>query len=52
MIVRPKLHWFRMIFVWHGSVLPKMLPRLGLIMTLGLAAALVYRLRCRGWHST
>ena len=44
MIVRPKLHWFRMIFVWHGSVLPKMLPRLGLIMVLGLVAVPVHRL--------
>ena len=44
MIVRPKLHWFRMIFVWRGSVLPKMLPRLGLIMVLGLVAVPVHRL--------
>ncbi len=44
MIVRPKLHWFRMIFVWRGSVLPKMLPRLGLILALGLVAVPVHRL--------
>ncbi|MGF6848086.1 putative membrane protein [Chitinophaga sp. W3I9] len=28
MIIRKKEHWFRMLFVWHGSVLPKVLPRL------------------------
>lgn len=28
MIIRKKEHWFRMLFVWHGSVLPKLLPRL------------------------
>ena len=28
MIVRSKLHWFRMIFAWRGSVLPKIMPRL------------------------
>ena len=44
MIVRPKLHWFRMIFVWHGSVLPKMLPRLTLILALGVVAVLTHQL--------
>ncbi|MBX3261534.1 MAG: hypothetical protein KIS78_16995 [Labilithrix sp.] len=29
MIVRPRLSWLRMLFVWHGSVVPKILPRLG-----------------------
>ncbi|MBO9617694.1 MAG: hypothetical protein J7539_01555 [Niabella sp.] len=28
MIIRKKEHWFRMLFVWQGSVLPKLLPRL------------------------
>ncbi|MCF3110652.1 hypothetical protein LL912_17850 [Niabella sp. CC-SYL272] len=28
MIIRKKEHWFRMLFVWRGSVLPKVLPRL------------------------
>jgi len=44
MIVRPKLHWFRMIFVWHGSVLPKMVPRLTLILALGVVAVLSHQL--------
>src|ERR1700722_16924977 len=34
MIIRPKLHWFRMLFVWRGSVLPQLLPRLALILAL------------------
>jgi putative membrane protein len=28
MIIRKKTNWFRMLFVWRGSVLPKLLPRL------------------------
>ncbi|ANI90096.1 hypothetical protein A9P82_12870 [Arachidicoccus ginsenosidimutans] len=28
MIIREKPSWFRMLFVWRGSVLPKLLPRL------------------------
>lgn len=28
MIVRPKLHWLRMLFVWRGSVLPVIAPQL------------------------
>ncbi|WP_341318761.1 bestrophin family ion channel [Paraburkholderia sp. IMGN_8] len=30
MIVRPRLHWLRMLFVWRGSVLPQIAPRLAL----------------------
>ncbi|WP_288377115.1 bestrophin family ion channel, partial [uncultured Chryseobacterium sp.] len=36
MIIRKKEHWFRMLFVWHGSVLPALLPRLGLLLLLSL----------------
>lgn len=36
MIVRKKEHWFRMLFVWHGSVLPQLLPRLLLLFALSL----------------
>lgn len=36
MIIRKKEHWFRMLFVWHGSVLPALLPRLGLLLMLSL----------------
>lgn len=28
MIIRKKTNWFRMLFIWKGSVLPKLLPRL------------------------
>lgn len=38
MIVRPKLHWLRMLFVWRGSVVVRILPQL---CTLVLMAALV-----------
>ncbi|MFD1770254.1 bestrophin family protein [Sphingobacterium suaedae] len=31
MIVRKREHWFKMLFVWHGSVLPQLLPRLGML---------------------
>ena len=38
MIVRPRLHWFRMLLAWHGSVLPQLLPRLFLVLLLSLVA--------------
>lgn len=28
MIVRERIHWTRMLFAWHGSVLPRILPQL------------------------
>lgn len=39
MIVRKKENWFRMLFVWHGSVLPALLPRLSLLFALSLVVA-------------
>lgn len=36
MIIRKKEHWFKMLFVWHGSVLPALLPRLFLLFILSL----------------
>jgi len=38
MIIRPQLHWFRMLLAWRGSVLPELLPRLGLIFLISLIA--------------
>ena len=38
MIVRPHLHWFRMLLAWRGSVLPELLPRLFLILCISLLA--------------
>lgn len=37
MIVRKKEHWFRMLFIWNGSVLPALLPRLILLFLLSVA---------------
>ena len=31
MIVRPRPHWLRLLFVWRGSVLPRILPQLLLV---------------------
>jgi ion channel-forming bestrophin family protein len=39
MIVRPRLHWLRMLFVWRGSVLRRILPQL--VFTGALASAVV-----------
>jgi len=38
MIVRPHLHWFRMLLAWRGSVLPQLLPRLFLVLALSIVA--------------
>ncbi|MEM5367423.1 bestrophin family ion channel [Paraburkholderia azotifigens] len=38
MIIRPQLHWFRMLLAWRGSVLPELLPRLCLIFVISLVA--------------
>ena len=40
MIVRPKQHWLRLIFVWHGSVLNKILFRLLLNFAMAVVAVL------------
>ncbi|MCD1598952.1 bestrophin family protein [Rheinheimera aquimaris] len=33
MIIRPKLHWLRMLFVWRGSVVSRILPQLIILVT-------------------
>jgi ion channel-forming bestrophin family protein len=38
MIIRPHLHWFRMLLAWRGSVLPQLLPRLFLIFFISIIA--------------
>ncbi|OLL33090.1 hypothetical protein BTH42_03885 [Burkholderia sp. SRS-W-2-2016] len=38
MIIRPHLHWFRMLLAWRGSVLPQLLPRLSLIFCIAIVA--------------
>jgi len=42
MIVRPHLHWFRMLLAWRGSVLPELLPRLFLIFCISWVAVAVH----------
>ncbi len=40
MIVRPHLHWFRLLFVWRGSVLPYIATRLLLVLAVSVASVL------------
>ena len=37
MIIREKDNWFRLLFAWHGSVLPQILPRLLVLLALAVA---------------
>jgi putative membrane protein len=36
MIIRKQENWFRMLFIWRGSVLPRLLSRLSLLLLLSL----------------
>ncbi|GGC73379.1 hypothetical protein GCM10011387_28700 [Pedobacter quisquiliarum] len=36
MIIRKQENWFRMLFIWQGSVLPRLLGRLSLLLLLSL----------------
>jgi ion channel-forming bestrophin family protein len=36
MIIRKKEHWFKMLFIWHGSVLPQLIRRLGLLLIISV----------------
>jgi len=36
MIIRKNESWFRMLFIWQGSVLPKILPRLLMLLALSV----------------
>lgn len=38
MIVRPPVNWLRLLFVWHGSVLPAILPQLLLMLFVSTVA--------------
>jgi putative membrane protein len=42
MIIRPKDNWLRLLFVWRGSVLPQILPRLGALVVLSVAVVLAH----------
>ncbi|MCC3748562.1 bestrophin family protein [Rouxiella badensis] len=43
MIVRPHQHWFRRLFVWHGSVLSEILFRLSLNLAMSVVAILCFQ---------
>ncbi len=43
MIIRPSENWYRMLLTWHGSVLPTILPQLGLMLALSVLAMVVQR---------
>lgn len=40
MIVRPRHHWFRLLFVWRGSVLPDVVGRMSLVLAVSVGAVL------------
>ncbi|WP_342119670.1 bestrophin family protein [Pseudoduganella sp. OTU4001] len=40
MIIRSRDNWFRMLLAWHGSVLPSILPQLGLMLAVSMVALL------------
>ncbi|WP_209145145.1 MULTISPECIES: bestrophin family protein [Niastella] len=42
MIIRKKEHWFRMLFIWQGSVLPGLLPRLIMLFLLSLVVVYLH----------
>jgi len=42
MIVRPRLHWLRMLFIWRGSVLPRIMPQLITVTLLALLVTLFH----------
>lgn len=42
MIVLPRYHWLRLLFVWHGSVLPRVMSRLWLVFGLSVVAGLIH----------
>jgi putative membrane protein len=42
MIVRPKVNWLRMLFIWHGSVLQSILPQLLIMLLVSVLALLTH----------
>ena len=41
MIVRSNLSWFRLLFVWRGAALPRILPQLSIVLTVSLFSAVL-----------
>ncbi|MFP5477464.1 MAG: bestrophin family protein [Gammaproteobacteria bacterium] len=42
MIVRPRPHWLRLLFVWRGSILSQILPQLTLTLALAVVVTLLH----------
>lgn len=42
MIVRPAHHWFKMLFVWNGSVLHSIIPQLVVVGVIGVLAVVTH----------
>ncbi|WP_285544435.1 bestrophin family protein [Dyadobacter frigoris] len=42
MVIRKRLHWFRMLFIWEGSILPQILPRLIALFLLSTAVVIFH----------
>ena len=36
MIIRKKEHWFKMLFIWRGSVISQLIPRLGILLVISI----------------
>jgi ion channel-forming bestrophin family protein len=41
MIVRSNLSWFRLLFVWRGAALPRILPQLSIVLAVSLLSAVL-----------
>ena len=42
MIIRPRQHWLRMLFIWRGSVLPRILPQLAAVTGLATLITIIH----------
>lgn len=42
MVVRPRQHWLRMLFIWRGSVLPRILPQLATVTGIAMLVTLLH----------
>ena len=42
MIVRPSHNWFRMLFVWNGSVIQSIIPQLAVLALVGVLAVIAH----------
>ncbi len=42
MIIRQRQHWLRMLFIWRGSVLPRILPQLAAVTGLAIVITVIH----------